>query len=184
MKKNNYFLILLLIGIGCISGCVPFIQNTNSHVHHADPFYNIDDIDNDYPLLHLPLIKPIEANRIDGKTPWRIFINYGLFVSIPNSQKDYSYNIEEMEKFSVKNNIIMAYSPYINQKADVYIQNNFYHWFVIIPASETVKGFHSEDEFNDYIQWLDIKDPIWNSPDEAYEIFSQTGCLKWIQDCN
>ena len=80
------------------------------------------------------MIKPIEAKRQDGRSPWRVFVHYGLGVSVPNSQEIYVYNIEELEKFAVQNGVIMGYSSYVNKEADAYIQENYYHWFVIIPA--------------------------------------------------
>lgn len=108
---------------------------------------------------------------------------FGLWVSIPNSQVVYPYNIEELEKFAVQSGVIMAYSSYINKEADSYIQDNYYHWFVIIPEKEIAEGFHTEDEFRDYIQTLGIQDSDWQRPDEAYEQFKKTGCLEWIPDC-
>ena len=172
--KNTVFYLVLFLSFSCLTSCAPPAQPT-------DPFYNIND--DDYPLLHLPLIKPIEAERQDGRTPWRVFLPYGMFVSIPNSQEEYAYDIEELEKFAVSNGVIMAYSAYVDKKADAYIQENYYHWFVLIPEKEIAEGFHTEDEFNQYIQTLGIQDPDWQTPDEAYEQFEQTGCLEWIPDC-
>jgi hypothetical protein len=152
-------------------------------VHHADPFYNFNH--NDYPLLHLPLIKPIEVKREDGRTPWRVLLTYGPSVRIPNKQDIfiYGYDIEELEKFAVSHGVIMAYSPYVDQKADSYVLNNYFHWFVIIPEKKIGEGFHTEEEFRQYIQTLGVQDPDWQSPDEAYQRFQQTGCLEWIPDC-
>ena len=82
------------------------------------------------------------------------------FVSIPNSQEVYAYGIEELEKFAVQNGVIMAYSSYVDKEAVAYIQENYYHWFVIIPEKEIAEGFHTEDEFNQYIQTLGSKNLI------------------------
>ncbi len=179
--KRIVFSLITILSICYVTSCVPPTQNTDLSVQHVDPFYNIND--DDYPLLHLPLINPIEAKRQDGRTPWRIFVYYGLGVSIPDSQKIYVYNIEELEKFAVENGVIMAYSAYVNKEADVYIQDNYYHWFVIIPEKEIAKGFQAEDEFREYVETLGIQDPDWQMPDEAYEQFEKTGCLAWIPDC-
>jgi hypothetical protein len=180
MKRLIFYLLVVLATIG-LSSCATSAQPTNPPVQHADPYYNIND--NDYPLLHLPLIKPIEADREDGRTPWRVFLPYGMFVSIPNSQEEYAYDIEELEKFSVQNGVIMAYSSYVDTQADAFIQKNYYHWFVTIPDKNITKEFHTEDEFNQYIQTLGIKNPDWQTPDEAYKKFAETGCLDWIPDC-
>lgn len=175
MRKIVFYLILFL-SISYVTSCAPPVQQ------HTDTFYKINH--NDYPLLHLPLIKPIEAKRRDGRTPWRVFLPYGLWISVPNSQEEYGYNIEELEKFAIKNDVIMAYSAYVDREAIAYIQDSYYHWFVLIPDKKIAEGFHTEDEFLQYIQALGIQDPDWQTPDEAYDTFAETGCLEWIPDCN
>jgi hypothetical protein len=77
----------------------------------------------------------------------------------------------------------MAYSGYVDKNADAYIQDNYYHWFVLIPDKKIAEGFHTEEEFRQYIQMLGIQDPDWLTPDDAYEEFRLTGCLDWIPDC-
>lgn len=181
--KRTFFYLILLLSLISMTGCASPAQPTVVPVQHSDPFYNINQ--NDYPLLRLPLIKPIEAKQEDGRTPWRVFLTYGPTVRLPSRQKIsyYAYNIEELEKFDVRNGVIMGYSAYVDTKADAYIQDNYYHWFVTIPEKEIGEGFHTEDEFNQYIKTLGIQDPDWQTPDEAYEQYKQTGCLEWIPDC-
>ncbi|MDQ3004854.1 MAG: hypothetical protein M3R47_05655 [Chloroflexota bacterium] len=180
IKKTAVYL-MILFSLSYVTSCAPPAQPTAPPVQHTDPFYNFND--DDYPLLNLPLIKPFEAKRLDGSSPWSVFSIYGPYVSVPNSQEEYIYGIQELEKFAVQNGVIMAYSSYVNKEAVAYIQENYYHWFVIIPEKEIAEGFHTEDEFNQYIQTLDIQDPDWQTPDKAYEQFEQTGCLEWIPDC-
>jgi hypothetical protein len=84
----------------------------------------------------------------------------------------------------VKNGIIMAYSAYVDKEADTYIQDNYYHWFVLIPDKKIAEGFHTESDFNQYIQTLGIQNPDWQKPNEVYKKFAQTGCLDWMPDCN
>lgn len=182
MKKTVLYLILI-VSLSYLTSCAPPAQPTDQPVQHTDPFYNINH--DDYPLLHLPMIKPIEAKRQDGRSPWRVLLPNGPSVRIPNRQDVfiYAYAIEELEKFAVSNGVIMAYSAYVDQKADPYIQNSYFHWFVIIPEKQIAEGFHTEGEFRQYIQTLGIQDPEWQIPDEAYEQFKQTGCLEWIPDC-
>ena len=96
----------------------------------------------------------------------------------------YGYShVKELEKFAVKDGVILAYSAYVDQQADAYVLNNFYHWFVMIASKNITKGFHTEEEFREYIKTLGIQDPDWQMPDEAYEQFRNTGCLEWIPDC-
>ena len=85
--KNTVFYLVLFISLSYLTSCAPPAQPTDPPVQHTDPFYNFND--DDYPLLHLPMIKPIEAKRLDGSSPWRVFVPYGLGVSIPNSQEIY-----------------------------------------------------------------------------------------------
>src|SRR5687767_5918634 len=118
--KNTFFYLVLFLSLSYVTSCAPPAQPTDPPVQHADPFYNIND--DDYPLIHLPLIKPIEADREDGRTPWSVFLPYGMFVSVPNSQEEYMYGIQELEKFAVQNGVIMAYSSYVNKEAVAYIQ--------------------------------------------------------------
>ena len=175
MKKIAFYLILFL--------SISYLTRCASPVQHADPFYNVGD---SFSLRRIPLIKPIEAKYLDSSSPWRIFINYGLWVSVPNRQDNYvyAYAVDELEKLSVKNGVIMAYSAYVNKEVDPYIQDNYYHWFVIIPDQEIAEGFHSEDEFRKFIQSLGIQDIDWLTPEEAYKQFKQTGCLEWFPDCD
>jgi len=177
MKKTAFCLIFLL-NISYLASCTWFVR-------HSDPFYNYND--NDFPREHLPLINPIEATRKNSSSPWNVsLMPYGPWVPIPNSDADYPYShIDELEKFAVKNGLIMAYSSYVDTQADTYIQDNYYHWFVIIPNKKGgVVGFHTEDEFSQYIQTLGIQNPDWQTPNEAFETFAETGCLVWIPDCN
>jgi hypothetical protein len=174
----------ILLGIGIfLVGCTSLGNQADPPFQHADPFYNIND--NVYPLLHLPLIKPIEAKREDGRTPWRVFSPNGPWVHVPNRQDNffYVYDIEELEKFAVSNGVIMAYSAYVDKEADAYIQDNYYHWFVLIPDNKIAEGFHTEGDFLQYIQTLGIQGPDWQTPDEAFEQFKRTGCLEWVSGC-
>jgi hypothetical protein len=182
--SKTFFYLIFLVCFSYLTSCASPTQRTNPLIQHADPFYNINH--DDYPLLHLPLIKPIEAKRQDGRTPWRVLSPNGPWVSVPNRQDNffYVYAIEELEKFAIKNGVIMAYSSYVDKQADPYIQDNYYHWFVLIPDKKIAEGFHTEDEFNQYIQTLGIQNLDWQTPDEAFKKFAETGCLEWIPDCN
>ncbi|GER79654.1 MAG: hypothetical protein D8M55_04825 [Chloroflexi bacterium] len=104
---------------------------------------------------------------------------------MPNRQDNlvYCYAIEELEKFAVKDGVLMAYSAYVDKEADAYIQENYYHWFVLVPDKKIAEGFQTEDEFREYIQTLGIQDPSWQTPNEAFDKFIETGCLDWIPDC-
>jgi hypothetical protein len=159
-------------------------------MQHSDPFYNLNDND----FSRLPLIKPIKAIQNGSFSPWYLGLGNPIWIEISNGNNVYYvYSIvKELEKISVKSGVVMAYSSYVDKETgaytdketDAYIQDNYYHWFVIVPDKEIAKGFHTEDEFNEYIQTLGIQNPDWQMPDEAYEQFKQTGCLEWIPDCN
>ncbi len=172
---------MVLLSLSCILGYSP-------PERYADPFYNFND-DGFDSSLYLPLIKPIDAVSLTtseaGESLWVVFLARGTWVSVPNSQNNLAHydTIEELEKFAVKNGVLMAYSAYIDKEADAYIQENYYHWFVLIPDKKIAEGFRTEDEFNQYIQTLGIQDPNWQTPNEAFDKFKETGCLDWIPDC-
>ncbi len=173
--KSTFICSMILLSISILTSCT-------SIVHHADPFYNYDDFTHN----RIPLIKPIEANRLNSSYPWSMQLRPGIWiVDYPNSQGiDYLYfHVEELEKFAVKDGVIMAYSSYVDQEAKAYIQDNYYHWFIMVPDKEITKGFQTEDDFRSYIQTLGVQDPDWQMPDEAFQQFRHTGCLEWIPDC-
>jgi len=174
MKRTAFYLILLL-SLSCVTSCMQPVQ-------HDDQFYNVND---DFSMARIPLVNPIEVNRMNSSSPWDIELHPGMWVDFPESHGFYYLygHVHEPEKLAVKNGVIMAYSSYVDKEADAYIQDNFYHWFVNVPETEITKGFHTEDEFLAYIQTLDIEDPDWQTPNEVYKQFRKTGCLEWIPEC-
>jgi len=169
---------------------ISFLTSCTRPVQHSDPFYN----EHGDEFSRLPLIKPIKAIQNGSFSPWYLGLGNPIWIEIPNSNNVYYvYDlVKELEKISVKNGVVMAYSSYVDKEtgayadkeAYAYILDNYYHWFVIVPDKEIAKGFHTEDEFLEYIQTLDIQNPDWQTPDEAYDKFADTGCLDWIPDCN
>jgi hypothetical protein len=176
MKKTVFCLMLILV-ISSVTSCTWYVR-------HSDPFYNYNE--NDFPREHLPIINPIEATRERSFEPWYLGLGNDIWIQIPNSNNAYyAYSrVEKLQKFAVENGIVMAYSSYTDMQTDAYIQNNFYHWFVMIPSKDIAVGFHTEDEFDQYIQTLGIQNLDWQTPDEAFDKFVDTGCLEWIPDCN
>jgi len=177
---NKFFFLMILLSNCFLPSCSPKIQ-------HADSFYNYND--SDFPKDHLPVIDPVEATRDGPNSSWNLELLNSLHIDLPKSQeqevrKVYIYSrVAELEKFVVKDGAIMAYSGHVNQQADAYIRENFYHWFVMIPGEDITKGFHTEDEFNRYIETIGIQDPDWQTPDDAFDTFLKTGCLDWFPDC-
>ena len=160
--------------------------------HHADPFYDYND--EFAPGSYLPLIDPYfavqrfphEASTQEeiASSPWILGIDT-IWIDIPNSNAEYPYgSVYELEKFAINNNIIIAYSSYIDPQADSYVQNDYYHWFVVITDKNITKGFHTENEFNQYIQTLGIQNLDWQIPSVVFAKYYDTGCLDWIPDCN
>ncbi len=173
--KKIILLFILLLSLCCLA--------TNlRRVKHDDSFYNYDD----FSMARIPLINPIEVHRPNSSSPWSMGLHPAIWiVDFPNNQGiHYPYGrVEELEKFAVENGVIMAYSSHVDQEADAYIQDNFYHWFVLVPDKEITKGFHTEDAFREYIETLGVEDPDWQIPSEAQKQFRKTGCLEWIPDC-
>ena len=176
--KKTVLCLMILLSIGCM---IPFPRFPSLR-HHADPFYDYSD---DYaPGARFPLIDPVQATQERPSSPWNLGLADPIWIQIPNSDEDYGYSgVVEVEKFAVKNSVILAYSSYVDKEADAYIQNNYYHWFVTIPEKKITEGFQTKDEFNQYIQKLGIQNPEWQTPDAAFDKYFQTGCLDWIPDC-
>lgn len=180
-KTISYLLPLLCLCF--LTSCSVSANQTAKRVQHEDSFYNVN-LD-EYPLLHLPFVKPIEAKRVDGRSPWRVLLYNGPYVKLPDRKENiyYVYAIEELDKFAINDGVILAYSAYIDKDADPYILDHYYHWFVVIPGKQISEGFQTEDEFTAYIKTLGITDPQWQKPDDAYALFEKTGCLEGIPDC-
>jgi len=179
--KNIFSCFVILLSISLLTNCTP-------NIRHADPFYDING--SDPPRDFLPLIKPVQAIRNQPSVPWNLELPNSIVIELPKSQEQEILRLKvytavrELEKFAVKDGVIMAYSSYINKDADPYILNNYYHWFVIVPSKDITEGFHTEAEFRQYIQTLGIQDPDWQTPDEAFHHFLETGgCLDWFPDC-
>lgn len=138
--KPTIFYLMVFLTIGCLMGCKPLVQ-------HDDPFYNYND--SDFPRDHLPLINPVEATRERLSAPWGMKLLTGLHVDLPRSEEQgvvevyIYYRIEELDKFAVKDGVIVAYSPYVDDQAAPFIRDDFYHWFVMVPDDNITKGFHS-----------------------------------------
>src|SRR6266542_3583743 len=179
MKKELIYILIILLVIG-LSGCSNVVQ-------HTDPFYN-DDGGDDFPYTQFPLIKPYYVYTMDVGSPWIIELlgtNGGLHVTAPKNEEGavYSYDVWDVRKIDVQEGIIMAYSPYVNDEVPQSIQDNYYHWFVIVPDEQNTMGFHDENAFQAYIQKLGIQNPDWQTPKDAINQFENTGCLPWIPDC-
>jgi len=180
MKKSLYQLVII-ISIILLAGCTPLVK-------HTDPFYDYND--SDFPRDHLPLINPVEATRERPSNPWRLVLLNSLYIDLPKIHEQdilqvYTYySVEELEKFAIKDGVIMAYSLYDDLDADPYVLNDYYHWFVMVPSKDMTEGFHTEEEFTQYIGTLGIQDPVWQTPDDAFDRFLETGgCMDWIPDC-
>lgn len=184
MKKIIYILIILLT-IGLLSIC--YVTSCAPTRQHADPFYNYND--SNFPRDYLPIINPVKAVRDRPNYPWAMKLLNHLSIDLPKSneqevQEIYIYShVSELEKFAVKDDVILAYSSHADQRADAYIQENFYHWYVMIPSEDITEGFQTEDEFNQYIETIGIQNPDWQTPDDAFHTFLETGCLDWFPDC-
>ena len=174
MKKTSRYTFIILISI--------YLTSCASRVHHADDFYNDDG---NFPYVRFPLIKPYFVDS--RESPWILYLQ-GYFL-IDNGASAYGYDMRNVKKISVESRIIMAYSPYIDEQAfdnaPVIPSNreDYCPWFVIIPDKKIEAGFQNESAFLEYIQTLGIQNPDWQTPDDLYNQFEQTGCLSWIPDC-
>ena len=171
MKKLHWHSIIILV-LFYVSGCSP-------RIHHNDSFYNYSG---DFDYLRFPLIKPYYMDFMDDDYDWGLGL-YGFEAPSPNDNWTYSV-IYGISKLSVVDGVIMAYSPYVSNRADENIRENFLHWFVIVPDERIEIGFETEGEFLDYIHRLGLQQPEWLNPFDVFKEFEQTGCLEWMPDCD
>ncbi len=97
----------------------------------------------------------------------------------------YNHNvINDIEKFSVENRVILIYTEYVPIIKNDKFQYKLTPWYVLIPDQKIETGFENEEDFKAYIQQLGISNPRWIMPDDAIHKFWETECLYWIPDCS
>lgn len=173
IKTIRFIPLLLLICL--LPGCL-------FRAKHADSFY---DVNSAMDRRRIPLVKPLYMLQLSSPDDWSMSLRPTIYITYPNSkepEKIYSH-IYDINKFAVVNGAILAFSPNVDENADSYIQENYFHWFVLTPDQEITKGFQTEEEFTQYIHTLGIQDPDWLDPVKVYRQFNWTGCLDWIPDC-
>jgi len=171
LRQLRFFYITFFgITILLFSSCT-FLRQT-----HKDSFYSdVGGLDS----LRIPLIKPYYMIYLDEEFSWQM----PLLANPPTESTYYYFNLHNIKKLSVKNGVIMVYTPYVEHNIDISIGQKIFHWFVILPASNTEEGFENEADFLEYIQQLGVQQPNWIDPNETSKGFVQTGCLDWIPDC-
>lgn len=172
MKKIIFSIVatlVILVSVSC-----------NPRIRHDDSFYNYSG---DFEHLRFPLIKPYYMDFMDDGYFWGFRLDDGFEAPSPNDNWTY-LTIYGVTKLSVIDRVIMVYSPYVSDRADENIKENFLHWFVIVPDKQIETGFETEGEFLEYIHQFGIQQPEWLDPFEVFKEFEQTGCLDWIPDCN
>ncbi len=174
--RNIFSYLWIFLSVGFLTSCTPV-------VNHANSFYNYNG--DDYPVEYLPIIEPVYATRERSSKPWSLELLNNIWGD--NSKDRHQYflytGVPEFEKFAVQNGVIMIYSAYVDPHADAYVQDNSYHWFVMVVDKYITQGFQTEEEFCTYIQTLGIVDPDWQTPDDAFDQFLDSGCLAWYPDC-
>ncbi len=170
MKKLTWWIGITLIAL-CLTNCSSRYQS------HEDEFYNDTGA---YPSSRIPLIKPYELYSKEGE-PWELFLYDDLSTPPPDNTIMY-VNVHDVRKVSIKNGIIMVYSPFTDGQVERNMRQYFFHWFVIAPGKSIV-GFYDEEAFLKYIQQFGIHEPEWKEPNDVYDEYVQNQCLDWIPDC-
>ena len=171
MKKLTWHITTILVA-AVLLGCSSRYQS------HEDEFYNDMGA---YPSSRIPLIKPYELYSKEGE-PWSLELFVGLWSPPPDDTLLYN-NLLNVEKISIKNDVIMAYSPYVDENISPSMKKYVYHWFAIVPDKDIAEGFFSEDAFLKYIQQFGVPEPDWREPSDVYDEYVETECLDWIPDC-
>jgi hypothetical protein len=167
--KRLVFLIIILCAIPFLFGC----QAVNSRYANKDPFYSSYE---DWDINRFPLIKPYEVIQLIGIDEWTVNLH-----ETPDNGMLYS-SISEVQDISVANGVIMVFTPYTPEFSEN-LQDKIFNWFVLIPSKGIEIGFKDESDFLMYIKQYDIHEVIWQNPNSIYREFVDTGCLKWIFEC-
>jgi hypothetical protein len=165
--KIIFWTLLPLLALGC----------TIFFKIHKDPFYNDSG---GFDSFRFPLAKPYELKYLNEKTSW----DMELQANPPSESTYYYLTLHDIQKLDVQSGTIMLYTPYVEHNIDLSVGQKVYHWFVIVPASNSEEGFESEDAFLEYISQLNIMQVNWQTPDDLYSKFTETGCLDWIPGCH
>ena len=169
MKYLRLQFLLTLLSI-LLFGCVGAATVTQ------DPFYQEGS---EWDHLQFPLIKPYYAIYIaHSKFGWGI----PLMADPPSEATYYYYQLHEVQKIAVENDVIMVYTPY-EENVDKSQGQKVLYWFVFVPAKNIEMGFDKEAEFLTYLKQYNIQQPLWQKPGNLSQQFDETGCLKWIPNC-
>lgn len=152
-----------------------FIGFTLFACGYSDPFYGRGS---GWDYVRFPLIKPYYAISTDGAT-WVI----PLKNEPPLSKVPFFFDVVGVEKISVVENVIMAYTPNDTQYGYDEQDAQELHWFILVPDENFEIGFETESEFLDYIRQNNLDEPEWFDPLTILQKYDQTGCLEWIPGC-
>jgi hypothetical protein len=167
----------------CISAWIVlyiWVMDGSRYQSHEDEFYNDTGA---YPSARIPLIKPYELYSKEGE-PWGLGLDTGFLSPSSNGNHIGYINVIDVRKLSIENNVIMAYSPYVDQQVEWATQEDNFHWFVVVPDKHIKRGFNNEEAFLEYIQQFDIQEPHWQNPYDIFGEYIENECLEWIPDCN
>ncbi len=173
MRKHIIWLNFLLT-IFLLLGCSLGPKSTKK------PFYQTGS---GWDYLRFPLLEPYYAIKIDDEHGWTI----PLYAKKSQTNFWYYFDVQDVRKIAVKNNVIMLYSAYskpitVNITDDGKEENKELHWFILIP-DQTERGFETEKEFIVNLQQFGIEQPEWREPLSILQKFDQTRCLEWIPGC-
>jgi hypothetical protein len=168
-KKTCRFGFCLVVLI-LLSSCALFTRL------NKDPFYNDSGGIDSY---RLPLLKPYYLRYLNSETSW----DMELHADPPSETTYYYLTLHDIRKVAIENGVIMVYTPFIEGNIDKSIGQKVYHWFVIVPEANIEEGFDSESALLEYVKRFDIEQVDWQNPDDLYTVFTKTGCLNWIPDC-
>ena len=180
MKRTFWFitltLFILIASIAVLCYLTILFIDDSRYQSHEDDFYNDTGA---YPSSRIPLIKPYDLYSKEGE-PWGLSLHESLW----SPDSIFLYNgVRDVRKLSIKDGVIMVYSPHVNEKIEQSMRASFFHWFVVIPDKNIEMGFNNEKVFLEYIEQFHIQKPNWCTPDDIFDEYIETECLEWIPDC-
>lgn len=142
-----------------------------------DSFY---ETGSGWDYVRFPLIKPYFAiSSTDSNAKWVIPLQNEL----PLSKVPFLFDIVDVEKIDVVDNVIMVYTPDSTKYGYNEDDEQTLHWYILMPDEQMEIAFENENDFLEYLREKKLDEPEWMEPLVILQTYDQTGCLDWIPDC-
>ena len=181
--KNNISSVcfLLLIGIFCFLSCSK-IEKMKEKLFPERPYEesqtdNFYWADSGWDYVLIPLVKPYQLIKLQGKEEWELSTGFNKFGEIG------IYNIKD---FNIKNNYIYGYKATDINESDPNYNVPEYWYLINLKKSVKVEDsalitFRKESDFKKELKKLNLPEEFL-TPDEVYEQYKNDPVLPWFPE--